>query len=58
MLKPTMPREPETPATVRAEAEEIGRQAFETAVAPAPEPEPEPTPPPWWESPKKGKDSR
>ena len=45
---------PETPATVRAEAEEIGRQAFEAAVGP----EPEPTPPPWWESPKKGKDSR
>jgi hypothetical protein len=49
-----MPKEPETPATVRAEAEEIGRQTFEAAVAP----EPEPTPPPWWESPKKGKESR
>jgi hypothetical protein len=30
---------PETPATVRAEAEEIGRQAFEAATA-----DPQPTP--------------
>jgi hypothetical protein len=41
-----MPREPETPATVRADAEEIGRKAFEAATK-----EPEtPAPPPWWES--------
>ena len=41
-----MPKETEMPAVDwRQAAEEIGRQAFETAVAP----EPEPTPPPWWE---------
>jgi hypothetical protein len=53
----TMPREPETPATVRAAAEARGRLAFEQAIAPA---EPEPTTPEplsWlWESqPKEGK---
>jgi hypothetical protein len=44
----TMPRETETPATVRAEAEARGRAAFEQATATA-EP-PTPAPAAWWES--------
>jgi hypothetical protein len=42
-----MPKETETPAVDwRQAAEEIGRQAFETAVQPEP-PRPAPA---WWES--------
>ena len=52
----TMPKEPETPATMRAEAEEIGRQAFEAATA-EPEPPPEPALAWLWKTPTR-KDSR
>jgi hypothetical protein len=45
-----MPREPETPATVRAEAEARGRAAFEAATT---EP-PATAPAAWWESQGKG----
>ena len=48
MLKPTMPREMETPAVDwRAEAERRGASAFEAATEPAPPPQE----PAWWESP-------
>ena len=57
MLKPTMPRETETPAVDwRAEAEAVGRQAFEAAVA-APESEPTPEPAWLWKTPTR-KESR